>query len=281
MSCSLIASWIRTAATAEIDAAGEPADHAAFADLRADLLDRLGLEGAHGPVALAAGDLAHEVAYERGAVGRMHDLEVKLRGVEPALLVRDHGDRRVRRGADHAEAGRQPRDAVAVAHPYGVALALAPDALEQGRLLRHQHLGAAELAVMVALDHAAELRRHRLLAVADAEHRHARLVDGGRRERRVLVEHRSRSAGQDHALRPHRLEGLGRLLERHDLAIDLLLAHPPRDQLGHLRAEIDDENLVMAGEPVRAGAANAGGIEEGHWQYLQPAARPVKAGGSR
>ena len=36
-----------------------------------------------------------------------------------------------------------------------------------------------------------------------------------------------------------------RLLERHDLAIDALLAHAPRDQLGHLRAEIDDEDLVV------------------------------------
>jgi hypothetical protein len=131
-----------------VDAAGQPADHAPRADLRADLLDRLLLEGAHGPVALAAGDLAHEVADERGAVRGVHDLEVELGGVELAPLVRDHGDRRVRRGADHAEALGQPGDAVAVAHPDRVALALAPHALEQRRLLGHQHLGAAELAVM-------------------------------------------------------------------------------------------------------------------------------------
>ena len=40
---------------------------------------------------------------------------------------------------------------------------------------RDLDLGAAELAVMPALDLAAELLRHRLLAVADAEHRHAGL----------------------------------------------------------------------------------------------------------
>ena len=34
-----------------IDAAGEPADHPPLPDLRADRLDRLGAEGAHGPVA--------------------------------------------------------------------------------------------------------------------------------------------------------------------------------------------------------------------------------------
>ena len=37
-----------------IDAAGQPADHPALADLLADFLDRLVLEGAHGPVAAAA-----------------------------------------------------------------------------------------------------------------------------------------------------------------------------------------------------------------------------------
>src|SRR5437762_8845311 len=52
-------------------------------------------------------DLAHEVAQQRGAVRRMHDLEVELGGVEPALLVRDHGDGRIGRGADHPEARGQ------------------------------------------------------------------------------------------------------------------------------------------------------------------------------
>jgi hypothetical protein len=262
-----------------VDAAREPADHAALADLCADLLDRLGLEGAHGPVAPAAGDLAHEVAQERGAVRRVHDLEVELGGVESAGLVGDHGDRRVRRGADHAETRGQRGDAVAVAHPHGIALALAPDALEQRRVLGHQHLGTAELAMVPALDHAAELLRHRLLAVADAEDRHAGRVDAGRRQRRVLVEHRGRAAREDHTLRPHRRECLCRLLERHDLAIDLLLAHAARDELGDLRAEIDDENLVVPREPVGAGAAaDEGGIEDGHLPtYVRPPARPVKA----
>src|SRR5262249_19585316 len=49
-----------------------------------------------------------------------------------------------------------------------------------------------------------------------------------------------------------------------DFAIDLFFAHPSRDELGHLRAEIDDENLVVAGEPIDIGAAHEGGIEDGH-----------------
>jgi hypothetical protein len=56
---------------------------------------------------------------------------------------------------------------------------------------------------------------------------------------------RSGTAGQDDAFRPHLAERAFGVLERHDLAIDLLLAHAPRDQLRDLRAEIDDENLVV------------------------------------
>src|SRR5262249_29168206 len=96
-------------------------------------------------------------------------------------------------------------------------------------------------------------------------------------------EHRSRAAGEDHALRPHRPEGLVRLLERHDFAIDLFFAHPPRDELGHLGAQIDDENLVVAGEPIGIGVAHEGGIEDGHPDLMCEAgrvrSRPVFLGG--
>ena len=46
--------------------------------------------------------------------------------------------------------------------------------------------------------------------------------------------------------------------ERHDLAIDSGLAHPPRDQLGHLASEIDDEDRIARldrhGAALKAGA---------------------------
>ena len=100
---------------------------------------------------------------------------------------------------------------------------------------------------MSALDLAAELLRHCLLAVADAEHRHASFVDRGRRERRPFFVDGGRTAGQNYGLRLHRLEGLVGFLERDDLGIDALLAHASRDQLGDLRAEIDDEEFVVVG----------------------------------
>ncbi len=243
-----------------VDAAGQAADHPALADLRADPVDRLVLEGAHGPVAGRAGDFSHEIAQQRGAARRVHHLGMELHRVELALLVRDGGKRRVVRDADHLEAIGQPRDAVAVAHPHGVPGAFLPDALEQRGVLHHLDLGAAEFAVMSALDLAAELRRHRLLAVADAEHRHAGIENGLRSARRRRFGHRGGAAGEDHAARLHRGEGVSRLLERDDLAIDPLLADAPGDELGNLGAEIDDENLVVGchGEqlPDRPGGRN-------------------------
>ena len=61
-----------------IDAAGQAADHPAGADLRADALDGLVAERLHGPVAAAAGDVAHEVADQLRAVRRVHHLRMEL-----------------------------------------------------------------------------------------------------------------------------------------------------------------------------------------------------------
>ena len=53
---------------------------------------------------------------------------------------------------------------------------------------------------MAALDLAAELLGHRLLAVADAEDRHAGLEDGLRRARAFALGDRGRAAGEDDGL---------------------------------------------------------------------------------
>src|SRR3954468_5191375 len=68
-----------------VDAAGQPADHPALADLLPDFLDRFVFEGAHGPVAAALRDLADEIAQELRALRRVHHLEMELRSVELPL----------------------------------------------------------------------------------------------------------------------------------------------------------------------------------------------------
>ena len=160
-----------------IDAAGEAADHLALADLRADLFDRLLAEGAHGPVAGEAGDLADEIADQFCAVGRVHHFGVEHQAVISALLVLDHRERRIRRDAGDREARRHFGDAVAMAHPDLMAFAHAPGGIEQLARGLDLDIGAAEFAVMAALDLAAELGGHGHLAVADAEHGNAGIED--------------------------------------------------------------------------------------------------------
>ena len=258
-----------------IDAAGQAADHPALADLGADLLDRFLAERAHGPVAGEACDLADEIADQLGAVGRVHHFGVEHQPVIFARLVLDHRERRVRRRAGDDKTRRHFGDAVAMAHPDRMPLAHAPGGIEQPACGLDLDIGAAELAVMAALDLAAELGGHGHLAVADAEHRNAGIEDRLRRARRACLMHRFRAAGEDHRLRLHLREGGFGLLERHDFGIDALLAHPARDQLRHLAAEIDDQNLVMRRGHGRRRLAGLAGL--GSWQAItrpEAAAQP-------
>ena len=98
-----------------IDAAREAAEHAALADLRADRGDRLGAKGAHGPIALQAGDLMDEVREQLRAVRRMHDFEMELHGIIAPRLVGDDGDRRMFGGR---EAAKNPAAVRATASPW-------------------------------------------------------------------------------------------------------------------------------------------------------------------
>ena len=100
-----------------VDPAGEPADHAAVADLGADLLDLLLDDRGRAPRARAAADLLEERRQHVLAVGRVDDLGVELDAVEAALDVLERRDRRLRRARQRREAGRRLVDRVAVRHP--------------------------------------------------------------------------------------------------------------------------------------------------------------------
>src|SRR5690606_20026665 len=113
----------------------------------------------------------------------------------------DRREGRAGRGADDLEAGRQRRHAVAVAHPDLVPRARRPDAVEQRAVLLDFKEGAAELTVVAPFHLAAKLRAHGLLAVADAEHRNARLEDDVRRAGAADLDGRGGAAGEDDGLR--------------------------------------------------------------------------------
>src|SRR4029077_14453351 len=106
--------------------------------------------------------------------------------------------------------------------------------------------------------HAAELLRHGLHAVADAEYRDPELEHRRRRAWRFLVGHRFRPAGEDHATRA---EGpyLGIAhVPGTDLAVDAELAHAPRDQLRVLRSEVEDQDAVRMNIRMHGGSRGSG-----------------------
>ena len=91
---------------------------------------------------------------------------------------------------------------------------------------------------------AAERMCEPLHPVADAQHRHAQLQHLGIAQRRVLVVHRTRPAGQNDAHGFERANFLQLRGARQNRGEHLLLADPPRDQLRVLPAEIQHHNSL-------------------------------------
>ena len=186
----------------------------------------------------------HEIGDELGAVRRVHHFWMELHAIELAGIIGDCRERRAVRHRYGAEPVRQLGDAVAMAHPHRRPVAGAPHTMEQWRVAGDLKLGAAEFAAMPAFHLAAESRHHGLLAIADAEDGHAGGGHRVRKLRRAGLMHGCGSAGEDDGLGQGRRErGLG-FVEGHDFGIDAGLAHPPRDELGVLGAEINDQHFV-------------------------------------
>ena len=91
-------------------------------------------------------------------------------------------------------------------------------------------------------DGPAECLRHGLEAVADTEHRNVQIEQRRIQLRRTVGVHAGRAAGEHDGLRIAGLDLFDRRGVRDDLGEHPRLADAARDQLGVLRAEIDDEN---------------------------------------
>ena len=157
------------------------------------------------------------------------------------------------------EALRRAHHAVAVAHPGG---------LLGGQVAEEQALAAERAPASCRTRRcrcsatvAAERGRHRLHAVADAEHRHAEVEQPRIDRRRAGLVDRRGPAGEDDPDRVARRD-LGRGVScGDDLGVDAALAHAARDQLRVLGAEVDHQH-----RPVRATAAS--------WTVACPGVRP-------
>ena len=87
-----------------IDAAREPEQHAALADLRAYARDGVLDDAAGVPVGGAAADLVQEPRVEPRALLGVRDLGVELQRVEAPRFIGHAGDGHIARRGDHLEA---------------------------------------------------------------------------------------------------------------------------------------------------------------------------------
>ncbi|OIQ75598.1 hypothetical protein GALL_427340 [mine drainage metagenome] len=229
-----------------IDAARQPANHPLVANLFADFADRFLAIRAHRPVALEPCE-PHEILIELGAARGVVNLRVELHRIEVPCRVGGNRKRRVGRGAVHLKPRRDFADMVSVRHPYQLASLSEPARQHRQLGVSWRDKGAAKLGGAVAtFDLAAKAMHHHLLAVANSQDRHAERENRGWRHWRALGKDRGRAARKYHRLGGEVLEeGIRDLLERMNFAIDVQFPQAARDQLRHLRAEVDDQKAVM------------------------------------
>ena len=224
-----------------INAAGQGAECLAVAYLFLQLLDGSLHKGIHAPVTGALADIVHKVAEHLRALYSVQHLRVELYGIQALCLVLHSRYRAYRSISRNGEALRSLGNIVRVAHP---ADGIGRYALKQlGTSCLDADISLAVLADRSSLHLAAQKMRHQLGAVADAQHRHAKLeylcADGCR----VRCIHAVRAAGKDDALQVlHGLDFLKAESIWMHLAINIALTHTAGNQLVVLATKVQDNN---------------------------------------
>jgi hypothetical protein len=190
------------------------------------------------------------------AVLGVQHLGVPLHPGQPASGVLEGGHRRGRGAGEHVEALGSLAHGVPVGHPHPVLLG---DLGQQRARTGDLHRGAAVLRETGAGDLTAEDLRHRLEAVAHAEHGHAGVEEVRVHVRGTRGVDRGRPPGEDDGGRLAGQHLRDRHRVRNDLGVDPGLADAPGDQLGVLGSEVDDENEVVVGQDGALSATRGAG----------------------
>ena len=194
-----------------------------------------------GPVRPGARDVEHEVAQHLPAARGVHDLRMELDPVQAPVGVDQAGIRGGIGLGGRAEALRQPRDGVAVAHPDRL---LPVQAAEQPVIRGDREGGRAVLPPVGGQDVTTELDGHQLGAVADAQDGQTAAPDRAVRPGCARVVDGVGAAGEDDALGAPIDDRPERGVVRHQLRVDVQLAHAARDELGELAAEVEHDHAV-------------------------------------
>ncbi len=190
------------------------------------------------------------------AVGGVDDLGVELDPEDAPFRVLEGGDGHIRGRGRHAEALGGDGDRVEVAHPHLLVGGLGR--AEEQAVALDVEVRAAVLAAAGVGHLATELQGHQLGAVADAQDGDAEVIDAGIEAGRALDVDRLGPAAEDQpGRRPFRDLGRGDRVGD-DLAVDVGFPDPAGDELGVLRAEVDDEDVVLGGLGARRAVRRGG-----------------------
>ena len=231
-----------------IDAAREATDGPSRGtDALPDPLHLVVDEVARRPIGRAAADPEQEVVQDLATARCVGHLGVKQHAEDGFRFVLHRRDRRVRAHARHPEARRRLGDPVAVARPHrDRGSGLEPGEQPGCGRAAQRHLRPSVLALGRRRDLPPREVGDELHPVADAEDRDAELEQLRIGAGRARVEHRVGTARENDPLGGELSHELVIPNGRVDLAIDVRLAHPPRDQLGVLRSVVEDQDPVHA-----------------------------------
>ena len=119
------------------------------------------------------------------------------------------------------------------------------DALKKLGVIAGTDFGIAEFTLGTAFDLAAELLRHGLHAVADPEDGNARFKNGLARLVVAFLIGAHVGARENDAFRGEFTNEISRDVVRMNFAVDVGFAHASGDQLGHLAAEVQNQDAVV------------------------------------
>ena len=155
-------------------------------------------------------------------------LRVELHSETPLSGVFNHGERRAFGGCDHAPAGGQRRDLVAMGHPDRVVAPLlhSPSNRAQSSVTRTSARPA--FVGFAPADRTAGFVHQRLLPVADTEHGQVAGVQARRDRGCFVIEHGGWATAQDHRRRAEVIKPRCISVVGDDFAVEARFTHTPR-----------------------------------------------------
>ncbi len=211
--------------------------HPLPAHLRTNALDRLLNNRGRRPGWRSSANLAHKAAQDLAPARGMMHLRVKLHPIPAALHIAHRRHRAIGAGCKHPKALRQLLNPVTVRHPHRIGPQRQKWIIGHGLDLRQ-----AIFARLRRPHLPAQGMRQQLHPIANAKHRQTGTQQILGQCRRIVLIDRRRAAGENVATRLNGLHRLSRRIPGEKLAIDLHLAHPPRNQLRILRAKVENGN---------------------------------------